>query len=248
MNRPKHLDDAVPSEAPADALGLLGDLAAEARAERAVLEAARGERADAAADARRREEAIRREALQAELIEETRRRNASRLLTAPEVETASPVAKAVTASVPEPVAAPAPRSRWLMAAGVLLLVGGGGAAVALSQAPADGIEVDGLASRANQVGETVVAATMTAREAAADAAPVAAELPGEVAPAGAEVGEAAVAEPEAAPEVGGTASPNSEAATVKKPISHRPSTKTPPVKRPAITTDFDKIYGGGKKK
>lgn len=245
MNDPKHLDEARAPEAPADTFDLLGDLAAEARAERAALEAARGERADAAAQARRRGEALRREALQAELVEETRRRNASRLLTAPEVEAAGPATVKRAVAAPQPAPAPAPKRRWMLAAGLLLLVGGGTAALALAQTPSDGIQVDGLASRANAVGATVVAASMAAQEATK---PVAAELPEATAPAQGEVGAGAGVEPEATPEVGGAKAPNSETATVKKPTAHRPTVKTPATKQPGITTDFDKIYGGGKKK
>lgn len=241
---PRHLDDAHLPAPPADSLGLLGDLAAEAAAERAALQAVRGERADAAAEARRRDEALRREALQAELVEETRRRNASRLLTSPEVKTQRRDAKVSPVAVLEPAAAPPRASRWLMAASFLLLAGGGGAAIALTQTPLDGIQVDGLASRASEIGATVVAASMTARESVLAAKPAPAEA---VAPAETEVGAEAPVAAEATPGGGGDDAPKSEAATVKKPTAHRPTTK-PPTKPPAITTDFGKIYGGGKTK
>ncbi|MEZ4266362.1 MAG: hypothetical protein R3F39_08285 [Myxococcota bacterium] len=254
------MSDTKPSDTspPMDALGLLGDLAAEARAERAALASVRDERAEAAAEARRRDEAVRREALQAELIEETRRRNATRLLTAPEVETERPVTRAAAEPAMEAAVAPAPKRTWMMAAGLLLLVAGGGAAFAVAQAPGPGMEVDGLASRASEVAPTVVAASMTARAAAVDSAPVAADLQGADDAANAEgeakgepaaEGEPATDEaaaPEGTDEAEGA---NSEAGTEKKPtVRQRPTVKKPPVKRPGVTTDFDAIYGGGKKR
>jgi hypothetical protein len=258
MTAKPHSQDAPPT----DSLSFLGDLAAEAKAERAALGAVLDERADAAARARRQEEAIRREALQAELVKETRRLQSTRLLTMPAVESERPAAE--TAGAPAELEAEAgagSRRGWLVAAGLVALLAGGGAVFAVTQAQTGGIAVDGLAGRASQVGQTVVAASMAAEAAAGAEAEAEAEAgagaeaeAGAGAEAEAEAGAGAGAEAGAGAgaEAGAGAGAEAGAGAVVAPKKPRgPRATAPRATTPragVIGVDLDKIYGGGTKK